>query len=70
MEIDLIHDALHLCARLRTDGTKANFGWFLKEWGVGGKQVKNSANVRNRGRLKDDNDKLWAEVIIVTFKMQ
>ena len=32
--------------------------------------MKNSANVRNLGRLKDDNDKLWAKVIIVTFKMQ
>ena len=41
MELDLIHDALRLCARLKTDGTKANF-----------------------------NDKLWAEVTIVTFQMQ
>ena len=44
MEIDPIDDALHLCARLRTDGTKANFGWFLNEGGGGGrgegKQVK------------------------------
>ena len=36
MEIDPIDDALHLCARLRTDGTKANFGWFLNEGGGGG----------------------------------
>ena len=33
VEIDPIDDALHLCARLRTDGTKANFGWFLNEGG-------------------------------------
>ena len=74
MEIDPIDDALHLCARLRTDGTKANFGWFLNEGGGGGrgagKQVKKSANTKNRGRLKDNNGKLWPEEIIVTSQMQ
>ena len=32
--------------------------------------MKKSANTKNRGRLKDDNGKLWVEVIIVTFQMQ
>ena len=36
MVIDPINDALHLYARLRTDGIKANSGWFLKETGGGG----------------------------------
>ena len=42
------------------------WGW---GWG-GGKQLNRSANTRNRGRLKDNNGKLWVEVIIVTFQMQ
>ena len=37
-EMDLIHDARHLCARLRTDGMKAMSRGFS-----GGKQVKNFA---------------------------
>ena len=32
--------------------------------------MKKSTNTKNRGRLKDNNGKLWVEVIIVTFQMQ
>ena len=32
--------------------------------------MNKSANTSNRGRLKDNNGKLWVKVIIVTFQMQ
>ena len=64
--IDLIHDTRHLCTRLRTDGIKAMSRGFS-----GGKQVINFSNARHRGwttfYIKDDNGKLWVEVIIFTF---
>ena len=62
MQIDVIHDSRHLCTRLRS-------GEGAGGWG-GGKQLNRSANTRNRGRLKDNNGKLWVEVIIVTYQMQ
>ena len=42
--IDLIHDARHLCNRLRTDGIKA-----MSRGLSGSKQVKKIASGRNRG---------------------
>ena len=68
MQIDVIHDSRHLCTRLKSYGTKTKSRVFLGGGGV--KQLNKSANTRNRGRLKDNNDKLWTEVIIVTFQMQ
>ena len=70
-------DTRHLCTRLRTDGIKKA----MSRGFSGGKQVIKSANNRNRSRvclfwktkneelfyIKDDNGKLWVEVIIVTF---
>ena len=47
LEIDLIHNARHLCRRSRTDGIKA-----MSRGLSGGKQVKKLANGRNRGRVR------------------
>lgn len=69
VSIDLIHDAGYLCTRLRTDGEKATSG---------GKQVIKTTDkleiavefVYSRKQkmenfyLKDDDGKLWVEVII------
>ena len=56
--IDLIHDACHLCTRLRTDGIKAVSRGFS-----GGKQVINFSNTTTRGRvclfLTTENGKLF-----------
>ena len=76
MQIDVIHDSRHLCTRLRSYGTKTKSRGFSGKGegggglGGGGKQGNESASTRNRGRLKDSNGKLWAEVIIVTFQLQ
>ena len=43
--VDLIHDARHLCKRLRTDGI-IDVMWFVR----GANKFK-SANTRNRGRV-------------------
>ena len=53
-------------------GQKRISGGFSTRGGGGGegKQVKKSANTKNRGRLKDNNGKLWPEEIIVTSQMQ
>ena len=76
LAIDLIHDTRHLCMRSRNDGIKA------KSWGFsGGRQEKKSCQWKksrlslfiqgNRKLppfiLKDDNVKIWVEVIIVSF---
>ena len=57
---------------------KSKVTWFLSRGGGGGgggKQVIKFANTRNRGRagkerflhLKDDNGRLWVEVITIYF---
>ena len=46
VQIDLIRDTRHLCARLRTDGIKIMSRGFS-----GGKQVIQFADARNRGRV-------------------
>ena len=76
LAIDLIHDTRHLCMRSRNDGIKA------MSWGFsGGRQEKKSCRWKksrlslfiqgNRKLppfiLKDDNVKIWVEVIIVSF---
>ena len=66
--IDLIHDTRHLCTRLRTDGRKALSRGFSE-----GKQVMKISRSRlfivDNGKWKafyrkDDNGKLWVEMII------
>ena len=53
-----IHDACHLCMRLRIDGIKAMLRGFSRD-----KQVTNFANTRNRGRvciyLTTENEQLF-----------
>ena len=44
--VDLIHDARHLCKRLRTDGIKSTLCGLS-----GGANKFKSANTRNRGRV-------------------
>ena len=69
-------DTRHLCTRLRTDGIKSNVTWFLRE------QTSDKISQYNKSPpsliiledkkwrtfyIKDDNGKLWVEVIIVAF---
>ena len=64
--IDLIHDTRHLCTRLRHDGIIAMSRGFS-----GGKEVEfvySWQQKMNHFFIKDDNDNLWVEVIIVTSK--
>ena len=68
--IDLIYDARRLCTRSGTDGIKAVSCGFSSncQW----KKSRLSLFILDNGKwrpfhLRDDNVKIWVEVIIVTF---
>ena len=65
--IDLIHNARNPCTRLRADGIKAMSRGFFPIQEISVKFVYSWQEKMNNFLYKDDNGKLWVEVIIFTF---
>ena len=64
-KIDLIHDARHLCTRLRTDGIKVMSNGFS-----GGKQVINIINTENLANIYQDHETAQTELNKLTYLCQ
>ena len=62
--MDLIHDARHLCPRLRTDGIKSDFTWFLK----GGKFSNTRNQKQKQEKTQKQNEQLfYIETMIANY---